>query len=275
MAAQIRRDDVPLRAKPFGYPIPVTAVIAPAMEQHEGWGRGITPIDIVQPQALREEDPRGRADGVVARNRHQTVVRNRGNLCLSVPASTGSCTLSCAGAPVFARRIRSGPTLPTWDIVHAAWFSRSAAVFQTHAIHGFDLTFGPYPDKGQPKSQTARAAWFWLSPLAVCTVRASKSSAQKSTRDVGMPPLSHSVEGATLTPAAGFGCENRIARGSTRGSRGGPHLPRARSGERLAHRPTDKQALATALYQVAQDACRIFFKLSRSRSKSSSSVSRL
>src|SRR3954468_20161843 len=59
MAAQIGRQDMPVAAQRRRDPIPVAAMVAPAMHEQQrrrGW---VTPIDIVQSQTLREVNPRG------------------------------------------------------------------------------------------------------------------------------------------------------------------------------------------------------------------------
>ena len=50
---------MPVPAQRVGDPVPVAAVIPPAMNQ-EQWRRGrIAPVDIMQAKSLRETDPRG------------------------------------------------------------------------------------------------------------------------------------------------------------------------------------------------------------------------
>src|SRR5438477_11160002 len=61
MAAQIRRQDVPVLAQRRGDPVPVAAVVAPAMHQQQRRRGRVAPIDVMEPQPLREIDPRGRA----------------------------------------------------------------------------------------------------------------------------------------------------------------------------------------------------------------------
>ena len=61
VAAQIGGEDVPVMAQRLRQPIPVAAMVAPAMDEEERRRAGVAPVDIVQPQPLREIDPRGRA----------------------------------------------------------------------------------------------------------------------------------------------------------------------------------------------------------------------
>ena len=69
MAAKVRRDDMVAIAKPFGDPVPVAAMVAPAVDQQQR-GRGlVAPVDIVQSQALRVIEVGRRALHGVLRNK--------------------------------------------------------------------------------------------------------------------------------------------------------------------------------------------------------------
>ena len=56
MAAKIGRDDVVVAAQCLRRPVPVTAMVAPAMDHQHGGCVVIPPIDIVEAQPLREVD---------------------------------------------------------------------------------------------------------------------------------------------------------------------------------------------------------------------------
>ena len=57
MAAQVRRDDVPVIAEAFGHPVPVPAVIPPPVHQQQRRRVRIAPVDVMQPEALGEIGP--------------------------------------------------------------------------------------------------------------------------------------------------------------------------------------------------------------------------
>src|SRR3546814_17091518 len=61
MAAQIGRDDVIALAKRLGDPVPVAAMVAPAMNQQQWRLVLIAPIHIVKTKKLRNIELRGRA----------------------------------------------------------------------------------------------------------------------------------------------------------------------------------------------------------------------
>ena len=63
MAAQVWGDDVPVFPQVLRHPVPVSAMVPPAMQQQQRWRFGVAPIDIVQPQPLGEKYPGGRAAG--------------------------------------------------------------------------------------------------------------------------------------------------------------------------------------------------------------------
>src|SRR5262249_16444524 len=65
VTAQVGRDDVPLVPQPRGDPIPVAAMIAPAVEQDQRRRPRIAPVDVMQAQTLGEIDPRGGTGGFV------------------------------------------------------------------------------------------------------------------------------------------------------------------------------------------------------------------
>ena len=64
MTAQIGREDVPVATQRRGDPVPVAAMIPPAMDEQQRRRARISPIDIVQPQPLREINARGRSGAV-------------------------------------------------------------------------------------------------------------------------------------------------------------------------------------------------------------------
>jgi hypothetical protein len=47
VAAQVRRDDVPVLREFFGHPIPAAAMVAPAVLQDQRRRFGVAPIDVV------------------------------------------------------------------------------------------------------------------------------------------------------------------------------------------------------------------------------------
>ena len=57
VAPEVERQDVPIATEALGDPIPVAAVIEPAVDEHERRGGRVAPVDVVQAQALREEEP--------------------------------------------------------------------------------------------------------------------------------------------------------------------------------------------------------------------------
>jgi len=54
VAAQVRRDDVVVVAKGLSDPVPIPAVIAPAMHHQHRWRVLVGPVHIVEPEPLRE-----------------------------------------------------------------------------------------------------------------------------------------------------------------------------------------------------------------------------
>src|SRR5690348_15194125 len=60
MAAQVGGKDVVIVAQGARDPIPVAAMVAPAVNQKKRRRAGISPIDVMQPEALGEINPRGR-----------------------------------------------------------------------------------------------------------------------------------------------------------------------------------------------------------------------
>jgi hypothetical protein len=62
VAAQVGGDDVVVAAQVLGHPVPVAAVVAPAVHQDQRRRAGIAPVDVVQPQALGDERLRGGAE---------------------------------------------------------------------------------------------------------------------------------------------------------------------------------------------------------------------
>ena len=55
MAAQIRRQNMPVVPECVGDPVPVATVVTPAVDEKKWRPAGITPIDVVQPQSLRKK----------------------------------------------------------------------------------------------------------------------------------------------------------------------------------------------------------------------------
>jgi hypothetical protein len=62
MAAQVRGDDVVVGAQLGGDPVPVAAVVAAAVHQDQRRRVRIAPVDVVQPQPLRDERLRDGAE---------------------------------------------------------------------------------------------------------------------------------------------------------------------------------------------------------------------
>ena len=60
VAAQIGRDDVVVVLELLRHPVPVAAMVAPAMHKQHGRRPFVAPIHVVQPQPLREVDVGGR-----------------------------------------------------------------------------------------------------------------------------------------------------------------------------------------------------------------------
>ena len=55
MAAMVERDDVPVVAQRLGRPVPAAAMVLAAMDQEKRRRSGIAPVDVMQPQPLRDE----------------------------------------------------------------------------------------------------------------------------------------------------------------------------------------------------------------------------
>ena len=55
VAADVGGDDVIVAAQILGHPVPVAAVVAPTVQQDQRRGIGVSPVGVVQPQALRDE----------------------------------------------------------------------------------------------------------------------------------------------------------------------------------------------------------------------------
>ena len=64
VTAKIGTDDMPILAQLHRRPVPTARMIAPAMEQDQRRFVGISPVDIMQPRALRNDTLRGRAGQV-------------------------------------------------------------------------------------------------------------------------------------------------------------------------------------------------------------------
>ena len=68
MAAQVGRDDVPVVAQPLRHPVPIAAMVLAAVQQDQRRRVRVAPVDVMQPQPLREIDPRGGAGGFLLRH---------------------------------------------------------------------------------------------------------------------------------------------------------------------------------------------------------------
>src|SRR5713226_9321574 len=80
VAAEVGRDHVPVVAERLRRPVPVAAVVAPAVEQHERRLLAVAPVHVVKPQALGEVRARGRsrlAIGQDARSFSRWISRRR------------------------------------------------------------------------------------------------------------------------------------------------------------------------------------------------------
>ena len=54
MASQVRGDDMKAVSEALGDPVPVSAVVPAPVDQQEGRGAFVTPIDIMKAQALAD-----------------------------------------------------------------------------------------------------------------------------------------------------------------------------------------------------------------------------
>ena len=63
MPAQVGGDHVVAVLEGEGDPVPGAAVVASAVDEDQGGGVGIAPVDVVEAQALGEVDLRGRVVG--------------------------------------------------------------------------------------------------------------------------------------------------------------------------------------------------------------------
>ena len=61
MAAMVHRHDMVVFAQLLGDPVPAPRVVAPAMDQHQRRLAAIAPVEIMQPQPLRNEGLRSRS----------------------------------------------------------------------------------------------------------------------------------------------------------------------------------------------------------------------
>src|SRR5690349_10929988 len=55
MAAKVRRDHVPVLGQLLCGPIPAAAVIASSVDENDGRCIGVAPVDVMEPQALRDD----------------------------------------------------------------------------------------------------------------------------------------------------------------------------------------------------------------------------
>ena len=56
VAAQVGSQDVPFAPQSRSHPVPIAAMVPPTMQKHQRECSRISPIDVVEPQALREID---------------------------------------------------------------------------------------------------------------------------------------------------------------------------------------------------------------------------
>src|SRR5204863_6359834 len=82
VAAQIGRQHMPIPAQGARDPIPIAAVVATTVDQQQGRRGGVTPIHIMQPQPLREIDPRGGAGACQIGSGHQESLEVNRNRCV-------------------------------------------------------------------------------------------------------------------------------------------------------------------------------------------------
>src|SRR5580700_683108 len=80
MAAQIGRQDVPVLAQRGSHPVPIAAMVAPAMDEQKRRRARVAPVDVMQPEPLREIDARGRAGAVQINHRHAAIPRIRSDI---------------------------------------------------------------------------------------------------------------------------------------------------------------------------------------------------
>ena len=82
MAADVGGDDVIVAAQILGHPVPVAAVVAPAVQQDQRRGLGVAPVGVVQAKALRDEGLRRGADEGVG---HENSCPENGALRIQKP----------------------------------------------------------------------------------------------------------------------------------------------------------------------------------------------
>src|ERR1700680_73438 len=90
---------MPVRAQRVGNPVPIAAVVPPAMDQEQRRLCWITPIDIMQAKPLREIDPRGRAGAVEVQSKDPRALGGvrRGSLLRSCPSRSALWAELCLG----------------------------------------------------------------------------------------------------------------------------------------------------------------------------------
>src|ERR1051326_213627 len=62
VTAEVRGDDVIFVPQRGRDPVPVAAMVPPAMDEQQRWGVRVAPVDVVQPQTLRKIHPGCRPD---------------------------------------------------------------------------------------------------------------------------------------------------------------------------------------------------------------------
>src|SRR5205823_1167564 len=99
MAAQVRRQDMPVLAQRIGNPVPVAAVVAPTMDEEQRRPCRIAPIDIMQAKPLREIDPRSRAGAVEVQSKDPRALGGvrRGSLLRSCASRSALWAELCLG----------------------------------------------------------------------------------------------------------------------------------------------------------------------------------
>jgi hypothetical protein len=104
VAAQIGGENVPIMAQGLRDPVPVAAMVAPTVHQQQRWRAGIAPVDIMQPQPLREINARGRPvslgfAGSALLRRHSYPRSKDDKTPARIIASRGSALRSCPSRP--------------------------------------------------------------------------------------------------------------------------------------------------------------------------------
>ena len=98
VAPRVRRDDMPVLAQFLRHPVPAAAVVTAAVLQNQRRRIGVAPIDIVQPQPLRDKDVRSRTVNCHTTGLRQPVARvNRGEagICTAAVFRAGNAACGC------------------------------------------------------------------------------------------------------------------------------------------------------------------------------------